>query len=187
MWTEIAEHIVKAPVNNRRSVSGVVSTKVMLSLATLAPTCQSSTKLLLPCLRLRHRDYSNAGNGYPSSQTSLHSSWVGLLVLEWLGVGSPSLKRWGAVWQQCTHTSNKSFGWKQKTTLLVPRPNQYLDSRLGKIYTQHRLGYQFQRFTAGRAFSSTGTVAAIPQLLAHQPQPSLGTRRFVEGNAALLC
>jgi len=68
-------------------------------------------------------------------------------------------ERWGAVWQQCTHTSNKSFGWKQNNTI-GSTPKSIPGQQLGKFYTQHRLGYQFQRFTAGRAFSSTERLLA---------------------------
>jgi len=45
--------------------------------------------------------------------------------------GYPAWERWGAVWQQCTHTPATKVLAGNKT--MVPRPNQYLDSRLGKI------------------------------------------------------
>jgi len=68
----------------------------------------------------------------------------------------------------------QGFGWKQNNTIgSTPQINTWTADWV-EFYTQHRLGYQFQRFTAGGAFSSTGTlISGYPQLLAHQPQPSL--------------
>jgi len=182
MWTEIAEHIVKVTKSvfcNQRSVSGVVSTKVMLSLATLAPTSSSSTKLpLLPCLRLRHRDYSNAGNGcYPSSQTSLlgHSSWVGHCLWSWSGwaVGIQAWEKMGRSGSNALTHQQQSFGWKQNNTIGSPQINTWTADWVELYPTP--AGYQFQRFTGEGIFLNRKVTSGYPSTAGTPASTSLVT------------
>jgi len=75
-----------------------------------------------------------------SSQTSLLAQQLGRPIWSWSGLnGVPKLGKMALSGSNAPHTSNKVLAGNKTT--LVPRPNQYLDSRLGKFYTQHRLGY----------------------------------------------
>jgi len=69
-----------------------------------------------------------------------------------------------------------------KTTLLVPVNTWTAD--WVEFYTQHRLGYQFQRFTAGGHFPQQERLAAIPT--AGTTSTSLVHGDLWGGNAALL-
>jgi len=141
----------------------------MLLLAILAPTLSSSTKHPnLPCLRLRHRDYSKCWKRIriPKPQCLGTAARSAYLVLEWLGGpwGDPILGGDGALsGSNALSYQQQGFGWKQNNTIgSTPQINTWTADWV-EFYTQHRLGYQFQRFTAGGHFpQQERLLAAIP-------------------------
>lgn len=61
-----------------------------------------------------------------------------------------------------------------------------MGERLGRIFTEYRLGYQFQLAERQSAhFPTSQLLAAVPKLLGHKPQPSLVHGDLWGGNAAI--
>ncbi len=82
-------------------------------------------------------------------------------------------------------SSSQGFGWKINNTIgSTPQINTWTTD-WAEFYIKHRLGYQFQlaRRRGGNFPSSEKLLAAIPELLAHQVQPSLVHGDLWGGNA----
>ncbi|MEH2433645.1 MAG: fructosamine kinase family protein [Nostoc sp.] len=118
------------------------------------------------------------------------------IVLEWLELGSgnsnSSLRdapRWEEMGRKLAAmhkaSSSQGFGWKINNTIgSTPQINTWT-ADWTEFYIKHRLGYQFQlaRQKGGNFPSSEKLLAAIPELLAHQVQPSLVHGDLWGGNA----
>jgi len=86
------------------------------------------------------------------------SAYLVLSGLNW-AVGDPILGGDGALsGSNALSHQQQRFWLETKQHYWFHAPNQYLDSRLGRILYPTPLGYQFQRALQGRAFSSTGTL-----------------------------
>ncbi len=112
------------------------------------------------------------------------------IVLEWLNLGAAKADSW----QQMGHnlaamhraTGSSGFGWKQNNTIgSTPQINNWTTNWV-EFYAQHRLGYQFQLANrkGGHFPQQKELLAALPQLLSHQVQPSLVHGDLWGGNAA---
>lgn len=111
------------------------------------------------------------------------------LVLEWLELGRGDTESWEemgrclAAMHRCTASD---FGWDRNNTIgSTPQINSWT-ADWAEFYAQHRLGYQFQLAKQRRGYfpQQEKLLTAIPQLLAHQPQPSLVHGDLWAGNAA---
>jgi fructosamine-3-kinase len=200
MWTEIAEHIAKVTktafsVNNLSSVSGGCINQgyavtgdtgtyfVKLNQASQVAMFEAEAQGLQQMLET---DTIRV----PKPQCLGTAAGSAYLVLEWLELGRGNTQSWEEM-GRClaamhSHTSNNGFGWKQNNTIgSTPQINTWTPDWV-EFYTQHRLGYQFQYALrrGGHFPQQERLLAAIPQLLAHQPQPSLVHGDLWGGNAA---
>ncbi len=200
MWTEIAEHIAKVTkkafsVTNRRSVSGGCINQgyavtgdtgtyfVKLNQASLVAMFEAEAQGLQQMLE-------TDAIRVPKPLCWGTAAESAYLVLEWLELGRGDTQAWEKM-GRClaamhSHTSNKGFGWKQNNTIgSTPQINTWTADWV-EFYTQHRLGYQFQRALqrGGHFPQQERLLAAIPQLLAHAPNPSPVHGDLWGGNAA---
>ncbi len=112
----------------------------------------------------------------------------GYLVLEWLEMGGGNTKSWEEMGRKLAAmhlaTSSQGFGWDMNNTIgSTPQINTWT-ANWAKFYAKHRLGYQFQLARQrGGDFPQEKLLAAIPELLTHQPQPSLVHGDLWGGNA----
>lgn len=112
----------------------------------------------------------------------------GYLVLEWLEMGEGNTKSWEEMGRKLAAmhlaTSSQGFGWDMNNTIgSTPQINTWT-ANWAKFYAKHRLGYQFQLARQrGGDFPQEKLLAAIPELLTHQPQPSLVHGDLWGGNA----
>ncbi|MFN6560953.1 MAG: fructosamine kinase family protein [Nostoc sp. ChiSLP01] len=111
------------------------------------------------------------------------------IVLEWLEMGSGNSKSSEEMGRQLAlmhkASSSQDFGWKINNTIgSTPQINTWTPDWV-EFYAKHRLGYQFQlaRRRGGNFPQQDRLLAAIPQLLAHQVQPSLVHGDLWGGNA----
>jgi fructosamine-3-kinase len=111
------------------------------------------------------------------------------LVLEWLSLGGGNTKSWEEMGRKLAvmHKSKSSqgFGWDMNNTIgSTPQINTCV-ADWAEFYTKHRLLYQFQlaRRRGGNFPQDTELLAAIPEILSHQPQPSLVHGDLWSGNA----
>ncbi|MEH1849309.1 MAG: fructosamine kinase family protein [Nostoc sp.] len=118
------------------------------------------------------------------------------IVLEWLELGSGnsnSSLRDAPRWEEMGHklaamhkaSSSQGFGWKINNTIgSTPQINTWTADWV-EFYIKHRLGYQFQlaKRRGGNFPQQEKLLAAIPELLAHQVQPSLVHGDLWGGNA----
>ncbi len=110
------------------------------------------------------------------------------IVLEWLEIGGDSssgeeMGRKLAAMHKAS--SSQGFGWKINNTIgSTPQINTWT-ADWAEFYTKHRLSYQFQlaRRRGGNFPQQEKLLAAIPELLAHQVQPSLVHGDLWGGNA----
>ena len=108
------------------------------------------------------------------------------IVLEWLELGSGNWQEMGrklAAMHQAS--SSEGFGWKINNTIgSTPQINTWT-ADWAEFYIKHRLGYQFQlaKRRGGNFPQQEKLLAAIPELLAHQVQPSLVHGDLWGGNA----
>ncbi len=112
------------------------------------------------------------------------------IVLEWLKLGAATTNSWQQMGQNLAamhrKTSSMGFGWEQNNTIgSTPQINTWATDWI-KFYAQHRLGYQFQlaKRRGGNFPQQEELLAALPQLLSHQGQPSLVHGDLWGGNAA---
>ncbi|MDZ8104055.1 MAG: fructosamine kinase family protein [Nostoc sp. DedQUE12a] len=111
------------------------------------------------------------------------------IVLEWLEMGSGNSKSWEEMGRQLAvmhkASSSQGFGWKINNTIGSTLQINTWTPDWVEFYAKHRLGYQFQlaRRRGGNFPQQDRLLAAIPQLLAHQVQPSLVHGDLWGGNA----
>ena len=112
------------------------------------------------------------------------------LVLEWLELAHGDTKSWEEMGRRLAAMHQQAgadaFGWEKNNTIgSTPQINNWTTD-WAKFYAQHRLDYQFQlaKRQRGHFPQQEQLLAAIPQLLAHQPQPSLVHGDLWGGNAA---
>jgi len=131
----------------------------------------------LPCLRLRHRDYKMLETDtirIPKPQCLGTATGSAYLVLEWLG-GPWETQSWeeGALSGSNALTHQQQRFWLEtKQHYWFHAPINTWTADWVEFYTQHRLGYQFALYS-GEGIFLNRNVSGYPQLLAHQPQPSL--------------
>lgn len=111
------------------------------------------------------------------------------IVLEWLELSRGNINFWHELGRKLaamhSHKGDR-FGWQQNNTIgSTPQINTWTTD-WAEFYAQHRLGYQFQLATArgGKFSQQQKLLAAIPEILTHQPQPSLVHGDLWGGNAA---
>jgi fructosamine-3-kinase len=113
------------------------------------------------------------------------------IVLEWLELGgnSNSGEEMGRKLAAMHKTSSsQGFGWKINNTIgSTPQINTWT-ADWAEFYAKHRLSYQFQlaRRRGGSFPQQEKLLAAIPELLAHQVQPSLVHGDLWGGNAGCI-
>ena len=113
------------------------------------------------------------------------------IVLEWLEIIQGDSQSWQDMGRQLAamhqwHPPKQKFGWEQNNTIgSTPQINTWADD-WPEFYVQHRLGYQFRlaQRRGGHFPQQEELLKAIPELLAHQPQPSLVHGDLWSGNAA---
>ncbi|MEQ9370407.1 MAG: fructosamine kinase family protein [Coleofasciculus chthonoplastes F3-SA18-01] len=205
MWTEIAAQISKITgkpfeVVNRRSVSGGCINQGCALIGDdttyFVKTNQASQvsmfeaealglKQMLDTHAIRVPQpivYGVAGN----------SAYI---VLEWLEFGSGNSESWVemghqlAAMHQAIPPQGKDgrFGWNQNNTIgSTPQINDWMDD-WAEFFAEHRLGYQFKlaRRRGGHFPGQDKLLAKVPELLAHQPKPSLIHGDLWGGNAAV--
>lgn len=199
MWTQIANNIVEATekefsIISRRSVSGGCINQcyavtgntgtyfVKLNQASFVAVFEAEA---LGLQQILETDVIRA----PKPLCWGIAAESAYLVLEWLELSRGDNQSWEnmgralAAMHSCTSTN---FGWKQNNTIgATPQINTWTAEWM-EFYTQHRLGYQFgQALQRGGHFpQQERLLAAIPQLLAHAPKPSLVHGDLWGGNAA---
>jgi fructosamine-3-kinase len=111
------------------------------------------------------------------------------IVLEWLQMDKGNSKCWEEMGRKLAAmhqtTSSQGMGWKINNTIgSTPQINTWTADWV-EFYAQHRLLYQFKlaRRRGGDFPQQEKLLAAIPQLLSHQPQPSLVHGDLWGGNA----
>jgi len=112
------------------------------------------------------------------------------LVLEWIELGRGDAQAWERMGQQLAAlhrvSSPQGFGWHQNNTIgSTPQPNPWT-ANWTEFFRQYRIEYQLQlaRRRGGDFPRHQALLAAIPKLLAHQPQPALVHGDLWSGNAA---
>ncbi|MEQ9354333.1 fructosamine kinase family protein [Coleofasciculus chthonoplastes] len=205
MWTEIAAQISKITgkpfeVVNRRSVSGGCINQGCALIGDdttyFVKTNQASQvsmfeaealglKQMLDTHAIRVPQpivYGVAGN----------SAYI---VLEWLEFGSGNSESWVEMGRQLAamhqaippQGKDGRFGWNQNNTIgSTPQINDWMDD-WAEFFAEHRLGYQFKlaRRRGGHFPGQDKLLAKVPELLAHQPKPSLIHGDLWGGNAAV--
>jgi fructosamine-3-kinase len=119
------------------------------------------------------------------------------IILEWLELGGNNTPSWEQMGRQLAgmHRWNpttqggraKGFGWDINNTIgSTPQINTWT-SDWAEFFAQYRIGYQFQlaRRRGGHFPQQDRLLSVIPQLLNHQPQPSLVHGDLWGGNAAV--
>jgi fructosamine-3-kinase len=108
--------------------------------------------------------------------TSGNSSY---LVLEWLEMNGGQAKSWEEMGRRLAAmhkaTSAEGFGWEMNNTIgSTPQINTWTADWI-KFYSQYRLDYQFRlaRRRGGHFTQEKELLAILPEILTHQPQPSL--------------
>ncbi|MBO3462517.1 fructosamine kinase family protein [Aetokthonos hydrillicola Thurmond2011] len=115
-----------------------------------------------------------------------NSSYV---VLEWLEIGTGNTKSWEELGRKLAAmhkvTRSEGFGWDMNNTIgSTPQINTWTTDWV-EFFANHRLGYQFKlaRRRGGDFPREKDLLAAIPEILTHQPQPSLVHGDLWGGNA----
>ena len=111
------------------------------------------------------------------------------ILLEWLELGSGNSNSWEEMGRKLAAmhqaSSSEGFGWKINNTIgSTPQINTWT-ADWAEFYIKHRLGYQFQlaKRRGGNFPLQEKLLAAIPELLTHQVQPSLVHGDLWGGNA----
>lgn len=112
------------------------------------------------------------------------------IVLEWLNLGRGDNNSWQEMGRNLAKMHQWScpkqkFGWDINNTIgSTPQINTWT-SDWADFFAKHRLGYQFQlaKRRGGNFPNQERLLSAIPELLNHQPQPSLVHGDLWGGNA----
>lgn len=200
MWTQIAQQIAQATeqefsVQNHRSVSGgcinqgyavsngKLSYFVKLNQAAQVAMFEAEALGLEQMLQ-------TATIRVPKPICWGRADGSAYLVLEWLELGTGNTNSWLEMGRKLAalHRANsdRGFGWQQNNTIgSTPQINTW-NADWAEFYAQNRLGYQFQlaKRRGGHFPQQDELLAAIPQLLGHQPLPSLVHGDLWGGNAA---
>ncbi len=199
MWTQIAQHISQATgqsfsAQNQRSVSGgcinqgyavsdgKFSYFVKLNQAAQVAMFEAEALGLKQMLQ-------TATIRVPKPICWGVAGSSAYIVLEWLELGG-NTNSWLEMGRKLAAmhraTSDRGFGWSQNNTIgSTPQINTW-NADWAEFYARHRLSYQFQlaKRRGGHFPQQDQLLAAIPQLLAHQPLPSLVHGDLWGGNAA---
>lgn len=110
------------------------------------------------------------------------------LVLEWLELERGSARTWQVMGQKLAamhQVTSDRFGWHQQNTIgATPQINTWTQN-WAEFFAEHRIGFQLKLAQRGGHFRDQDRLlAAIPQLLSRQPQPSLVHGDLWSGNAA---
>ncbi|OKH28513.1 fructosamine kinase family protein [Chroogloeocystis siderophila] len=117
------------------------------------------------------------------------------LVLEWIELGRGNNSAWKEMGRKLafmhkfdtmSSTNQAAFGWERNNTIgSTPQVNDWTTD-WAEFFAKHRLGYQLKLANrrGGHFPQQQALLAAIPDLLAHQPQPSLVHGDLWGGNAA---
>lgn len=205
MWTEIAAQISKVTgkpfeVVNRRSVSGGCINQGCALIGDDATyfvkTNQASQVSMFEAEALGLKQMLDTHTirvpqpiVYGVAENSAY------IVLEWLEFGSGNSESWVemgrqlAAMHQATPPQGKNgrFGWNQNNTIgSTPQINDWMDD-WAEFFAEHRLGYQFKlaRRRGGHFPGQDKLLAKVPELLDHQPKPSLIHGDLWGGNAAV--
>jgi len=207
MWTQIATQIAEATgedfqINNRRSVGGGCINQgyaligdtgtyfVKLNTASQVQMFEAEALGLKQMLETQAiRVPKPIGWGTVTD--------FAYIVLEWLELGGNNTQSWEQMGRQLAamHRWNpttqggtaKGFGWDINNTIgSTPQINNWT-SDWAEFFAQHRIGYQFQlaRRRGGHFPQQDRLLSVIPQMLNHQPQPSLVHGDLWGGNAAV--
>ena len=207
MWTQIATQIAEATgedfqINNRRSVGGGCITQgyaligntgtyfVKLNTASQVQMFEAEALGLKQMLETQAiRVPKPIGWGTVTD--------FAYIILEWLELGGNNTQSWEQMGRQLAamHRWNpttqggraKGFGWDINNTIgSTPQINTWT-SDWAEFFAQYRIGYQFQlaRRRGGHFPQQDRLLSVIPQLLNHQPQPSLVHGDLWGGNAAV--
>jgi len=207
MWTQIATQIAEATgedfqINNRRSVGGgcinqgyaVIGNTgtyfVKLNTASQVQMFEAEALGLKQMLETQAiRVPKPIGWGTVTD--------FAYIILEWLELGGNNTQSWEQMGRQLAamHRWNpttqggraKGFGWDINNTIgSTPQINTWT-SDWAEFFAQYRIGYQFQlaRRRGGHFPQQDRLLSVIPQLLNHQPQPSLVHGDLWGGNAAV--
>ena len=202
MWTEIAQQISQATkqeftISHRRSVGGgcinqgyaVTNNSDRTYFVKLNQASQVSM-FAAEALGLQQMRRT-ATVRVPQPITWGVAADSAYIVLEWLELrGRGDTPAWQQMGRQLaamhSHSSSQSFGWEQNNTIgSTPQINTWTVD-WAEFYAQHRLGYQFRlaKRQGGNFPQHSQLLAAIPQLLTHQPAPALVHGDLWSGNAA---
>ncbi len=199
MWTQIAEHISQSQgefkIKSHRSVSGgcinqgyAVSDGELTYFVKLNQAAKAEM-FAAEALGLQEMTQTNTIRvPKPICWGVAESS--AYIVLEWLNLGAATTNSWQQMGQHLAAMhrviSSKGFGWEQNNTIgSTPQINNWTTDWV-EFYATHRLGYQFQLANrkGGNFPQQEELLAALPQLLSHQVQPSLVHGDLWGGNAA---
>lgn len=207
MWTEIATHISKVTgkafdIKNRRSVGGGCINQgysvigdtdtyfLKLNQATRVEMFEAEAlglKQMLETQTIRVPKPICCGTAGDSAY----------IVMEWLEFGGGGdTQAWEEMGRQLARmhqakssqlSGKEGFGWDMNNTIgSTPQINTWT-SNWAEFFAEHRLGYQFKlaRRRGGHFPQYERLLARVPQLLNHQPQPSLVHGDLWGGNAAV--
>lgn len=198
MWTQIAEHISqtqpKFNIASHRSVSGGCINQgyaVSDGKSTYFVKVNEATKIemfVAEALGLKQMAQTNTIRVPKPICWGVADNFA-YIVLEWLNLAATN-NSWQQMGQDLAamhrSRSSKGFGWEQNNTIgSKPQINNWTTDWV-EFYTTHRLGYQFQlaKRKGGNFPQQEELLAALPQLLSHQVQPSLVHGDLWGGNAA---
>ncbi|NER49879.1 MAG: fructosamine kinase family protein [Symploca sp. SIO1A3] len=206
MWTEIASQISKVTgeafeIKNRRSVGGGC---INQGYCLIGETTNYFVKLnqasqvemfTAEALGLKQM-YATQTIRIPKPICVGTTADYSYIVLEWLELGgSKNTQSWQEMGRQLAamhrattpQESQGKFGWQENNTIgSTPQINTWT-ADWGEFFAEHRIGYQLKlaRRRGGNFPHQGRLLEMIPQLLNHQPQPSLVHGDLWGGNAAV--
>ena len=207
MWTEIATHISKVTgetfeIKNRRSIGGGC---INQGYAVIGDTDTYFVKLN-QASRVEMFDAEELGLKQMLDTNAIRvpkpicvgtAGDSAYIVMEWLEFGGGgNTQAWEEMGRQLARmhqakspqpSGTEAFGWDTNNTIgSTPQINTWT-SDWAEFFTEHRLGYQFKlaRRRGGHFPGQDRLLALVPQLLNHQPQPSLVHGDLWSGNAAI--
>jgi fructosamine-3-kinase len=208
MWTEIANHISKVTgktfeIKNRRSVGGGCinqGSALMSDTDTYFVKFNRATQVEMfeaEALGLKQM-MDTRSIRVPVPICVGTAGDAAYIVLEWLEFGgSGNSQAWEEMGRQLARMhqaklpqlqDEPKFGWDINNTIgSTPQINTWASDWV-EFFTEHRLGYQFKlaRRRGGHFPQQERLLAVVPQLLDHQPQPSLVHGDLWSGNASIM-